>query len=219
MSKNEAKKKIRYWAERLQVEEYLYPKQTDQPKKGRTKVQKPKLADQLSKGNQQKIQFMTALISDPELLILDEPLSGLDPVNADLFRDVIREQIAKGKYLIMSSHQMATVEEFCTDITILHRSVPLLQGNLNEIKKSYGRVNLRLKTEQDITAYIQAAGITQLSEKEYEYQLKVTGEDQANALLAKLMSDKVRVITFDLREPSLHEIFVSTVGGEGNEVH
>ena len=153
----------------------------------------------------------------PELLILDEPMSGLDPVNTDLFKDIIREEIGKGKYLIMSSHQMATVEEFCTDITILHRSRALLQGNLNEIKKSHGRVNLRLKTEQDISAYIQKAGITQLSEKEYEYQLKVTGEDQANALLADLMKDSVRVITFDLREPSLHEIFVSTVGGEAHE--
>ena len=170
VSKSDAKKRIRYWAERLQVEEYLYPGKTAAPEaaKGRTKTkaQKPKLADQLSKGNQQKIQFMTALISDPELLILDEPLSGLDPVNTDLFKAVIREEIAKGKYLIMSSHQMATVEEFCTDITILHRSRALLQGNLNEIKKSHGRVNLRLKTEQDISAYIQKAGITQLSEKE-----------------------------------------------------
>ena len=221
VSKSDAKKRIRYWAERLQVEEYLYPGKTAAPEaaKGRTKTkaQKPKLADQLSKGNQQKIQFMTALISDPELLILDEPLSGLDPVNTDLFKAVIREEIAKGKYLIMSSHQMATVEEFFTDITILHRSRALLQGNLNEIKKSHGRVNLRLKTEQDISAYIQKAGITQLSEKEYEYQLKVTGEDQANALLADLMKDSVRVITFDLREPSLHEIFVSTVGGEAHE--
>lgn len=221
VSKSDAKKRIRYWAERLQVEEYLYPGKTAAPEaaKGhtKTKAQKPKLADQLSKGNQQKIQFMTALISDPELLILDEPLSGLDPVNTDLFKAVIREEIAKGKYLIMSSHQMATVEEFCTDITILHRSRALLQGNLNEIKKSHGRVNLRLKTEQDISAYIQKAGITQLSEKEYEYQLKVTGEDQANVLLADLMKDSVRVITFDLREPSLHEIFVSTVGGEAHE--
>ena len=221
VSKSDAKKRIRYWAERLQVEEYLYPGKTAAPEaaKGRTKTkaQKPKLADQLSKGNQQKIQFMTALISDPELLILDEPLSGLDPVNTDLFKAVIREEIAKGKYLIMSSHQMATVEEFCTDITIFHRSRALLQGNLNEIKKSHGRVNLRLKTEQDISAYIQKAGITQLSEKEYEYQLKVSGEDQANALLADLMKNSVRVITFDLREPSLHEIFVSTVGGEAHE--
>ena len=221
VSKSDAKKRIRYWAERLQVEEYLYPGKTAAPEaaKGRTKTkaQKPKLADQLSKGNQQKIQFMTALISDPELLILDEPLSGLDPVNTDLFKAVIREEIAKGKYLIMSSHQMATVEEFCTDITILHRSRALLQGNLNEIKKSHGRVNLRLKTEQDISAYIQKAGITQLSEKEYEYQLKVTGEEQANRLLAMLIREQIPVITFDLREPSLHEIFVEKVG-HGNEM-
>lgn len=219
VSKAEARKRIRYWAERLQVEEYLYPgKMTVSDRGGKKKRSvRPKLADQLSKGNQQKIQFMTALISDPDLLILDEPLSGLDPVNADLFREVIREEIAKGKYLIMSSHQMATVEEFCTDLTILHRSEALLQGNLNEIKKSYGRVYLKLKTEQDVSLLVQDCGISCISEKECEYQLKVTGEDQANQLLAELIKNKIRVITFDLREPSLHEIFVSTVGGEGNE--
>lgn len=219
VSKAEARKRIRYWAERLQVEEYLYPgKMTVSDRGGKKKRSvRPKLADQLSKGNQQKIQFMTALISDPDLLILDEPLSGLDPVNADLFREVIREEIAKGKYLIMSSHQMATVEEFCTDLTILHRSEALLQGNLNEIKKSYGRVHLKLKTEQDVSLLVQDCGISCISEKECEYQLKVTGEDQANQLLAELIKNKIRVITFDLREPSLHEIFVSTVGGEGNE--
>lgn len=219
VSKAEARKRIRYWAKRLQVEEYLYPGKmtaTDRGEKKKKSV-RPKLADQLSKGNQQKIQFMTALISDPELLILDEPLSGLDPVNADLFREIIRDEIAKGKYLIMSSHQMATVEEFCTDLTILHRSEVLLQGNLNEIKKSYGRVHLKLKTEQDVSFLIQACGITCVSEKECEYQLKVTGEDQANQLLTELIKNGIRVITFDLREPSLHEIFVSTVGGEENE--
>ena len=88
----------------------------------------PKRPDQLSKGNQQKIQLMAALLSDPELLILDEPLSGLDPINTDLFKGIIREEIAAGKYLIMSSHQMATVEEFCTDLTILDRSRTVLQG-------------------------------------------------------------------------------------------
>lgn len=220
VSKAEARKRIRYWAERLQVEEYLYPGHGTAEEKTRRKVRsvKPKLADQLSKGNQQKIQLMIALISDPELLILDEPLSGLDPVNADLFKDIIRDEIAKGRYLIMSSHQMETVEEFCTDITILHRSETLLQGNLNEIKKRYGRINLRLKTEQDITSCIQKAGIGILSEKEFEYQLRVSGEDQANQLLASLMNENIRVITFDLREPSLHEIFVSTVGGEEHEM-
>ena len=220
--KDEAKERIRYWAKRLEAEEYLYPSAPkaealgEKKKKSKTKAFKPKLADQLSKGNQQKIQFMIALISNPDLIVLDEPLSGLDPVNTDLFKGIIREQIAAGKYLIMSSHQMATVEEFCTDITILDRSKVVLQGNLNDIKKSYGRVNLSLKTEQEARHLIEEAGVTILTEKEREYQLKVAGEEQANKLLAKLIEAGITVITFDLREPSLHEIFVEKVG-EVNE--
>ena len=220
--KDEAKERIKYWAKRLEAEEYLYPPAPkaealgEKKKKSKTKAFKPKLADQLSKGNQQKIQFMIALISNPDLIVLDEPLSGLDPVNTDLFKGIIREQIAAGKYLIMSSHQMATVEEFCTDITILDRSKVVLQGNLNDIKKSYGRVNLNLKTEQDARHLIEEAGVTILTEKEREYQLKVTGEEQANQLLVKLIEAGITVITFDLREPSLHEIFVEKVG-EVNE--
>lgn len=207
VSKEEAKKRIKYWAERLGAEEYLFPE-----KKSKKAKAKPKLADQLSKGNQQKIQFMIALISDPELLILDEPLSGLDPVNTDLFKGIIREEIAAGKYLIMSSHQMATVEEFCTDITILDSSRTVLQGHLGEIKKSYGRVNLLLKTEQDSEPYIAQSGARIVTRKENEYQLKVEGEEQANRLLASLIGAGVQVVTFDLREPSLHEIFVEKVG-------
>ena len=220
--KDEAKERIRYWAHRLEAEEYLYPPVPkaealgEKKKKSKTKAFKPKLADQLSKGNQQKIQFMIALISNPDLIVLDEPLSGLDPVNTDLFKGIIREQIAAGKYLIMSSHQMATVEEFCTDITILDRSKVVLQGNLNDIKKSYGRVNLSLKTEQEARHLIEEAGVTILTEKEREYQLKVAGEEQANQLLVKLIEAGITVITFDLREPSLHEIFVEKVG-EVNE--
>ena len=157
---------------------------------------------------------MIALISDPELIILDEPLSGLDPVNTDLFKGIIREQIAAGKYLIMSSHQMATVEEFCTDITIMNRSKTVLQGNLNDIKKSYGRVNLHLKTEQEARSIIENSGALILTEKEREYQIKVTGEEQANSLLSGLIQNHITVVTFDLREPSLHEIFVEKVGEE-----
>ena len=206
----EAAKRIRYWSERLEVGEYLYPEKTT--RQGR-KVPAPSLkADQLSKGNQQKIQLMMALISDPELLILDEPLSGLDPVNTDLFKGIIREEIGKGKYLIMSSHQMATVEEFCTDITILDRSKTVLQGNLNDIKKGYGRVNLKLKTDRDVGETVRASGASILTEKENEYQIKVRGEEQAMALLRELTAQNVTVVTFDLQEPSLHEIFVEKVG-------
>ena len=215
VSKADAMERIRYWSGRLETDEYLFP--TRSGPRGATVTGKSLKADQLSKGNQQKIQLMLALLSDPELLILDEPLSGLDPVNTDLFKSILREEIGKGKYLILSSHQMATVEEFCTDITILNRSKTILQGNLNDIKKSYGRVHLLLKTEQDAEALIRAAGIEPFSEKPLEYQLRVTGEAQANDLLRRLAEAGLTVVTFDLQEPSLHEIFVEKVGQADGE--
>jgi ABC-2 type transport system ATP-binding protein len=206
--KKEAISRIAYWAKRLEVEEYLFP-----PK---VKGRKPKMktADQLSKGNQQKIQFMAALISDPELLILDEPLSGLDPVNSDLFKSIIREEIDKGKYLIMSSHQMPTIEEFCEDITILDRGKTVLQGNLNQIKKSYGRVNMFIKCEADIMPLITEFGLQLVNKTPNEYQFKVISEEQATLFLTKLLEEKIPIIKFELREPSLHEIFVEKVGTE-----
>ncbi len=212
VSKADAKQRIKYFAERLDVTEYLYPTSAKNNKKP------PSLkADQLSKGNQQKIQFMISLLSSPELIVLDEPLSGLDPINTDVFKSIIKEEIAAGKYLIMSSHQMATVEEFCTDITILAKSKTVLQGNLNEIKKSYGRINLHLKTETDVRELISSSGALLLSEKENEYDIRVSGEAQANGLLGSLITNGIPVVTFDLREPSLHEIFVEKVGKTSSE--
>lgn len=210
VSKADAMTRIRYWSGRLETDEYLFPQRRGP--RGSTVTGASLKADQLSKGNQQKIQLMLALLSEPELLILDEPLSGLDPVNTDLFKSILREEIGKGKYMILSSHQMATVEEFCTDITILNRSRTILQGNLNDIKKGYGRVHLLLKTERDAEALIRAAGIEPFSEKPLEYRLRVTGEGQANDLLRRLAEAGVPVVTFDLQEPSLHEIFVEKVG-------
>ena len=226
-----ARRRIGELAGYLAVEEYLYPPKKPsrldlalEKRRGPAPAAQPvgKLvgkslkADQLSKGNQQKIQLMAALISDPELIVLDEPLSGLDPVNAELFKKIIRREVEKGKYIIMSSHQMATVEEFCTDLTILDRSRTVLQGHLNDIKKGYGRVHLQLKTEEDAGPYIAESGAQIVTRKEFEYQLKVTGQEQANDLLARLTRAGVTVVLFNLREPSLHEIFVETVGGESD---
>jgi ABC-2 type transport system ATP-binding protein len=207
VSRKTAMDRIKYWSDRLEVNEYVFP-----PRVKGKKASKANRADQLSKGNQQKIQLMAALISDPELIILDEPLSGLDPVNTDLFKSIIREEIAKNKYLIMSSHQMPTIEEFCSDITILDRGKPIVQGNLNEIKKSYGRVNLFVKSDVEIAPYISSFGLTIANKTPSEYHLKVTGEEQAMAFLSKLIGDKVPIIKFELREPSLHEIFIEKVG-------
>lgn len=210
--KEEAKKRIQYWSERLQVEEYIYPKATKKNPKGKSMN-----ADQLSKGNQQKIQFMVALISDPNILVLDEPLSGLDPVNSDLFKSIIRDEIEKGKYLIMSSHQMPTIEEFCTDITILDKGNAVLQGNLNEIKKSYGRVNMNIRCEDNIKGYIEKFDFENVKATAEDYQIKVKSEEQATKFLKQLVNENVNLIKFELREPSLHEIFVEKVGNVHEE--
>ena len=212
VDKATAKERIKYWAERFSVEEYLYPPQV----KGKKK-EKPKTADQLSKGNQQKIQMMAALISEPQLLILDEPLSGLDPVNAELFKSIIREEIAKGKYLIMSSHQMATIEEFCKDITILNRGKVVLQGDLNKIKKGYGRVNLFVKCDEAFDELIEKHNLPIVTDTPDGKQLRVSSEEQAKKFLEDLLTADKKVVRFELREPSLNEIFIEKAGTQNEE--
>ena len=120
MNKCDADKAIKEWAEKLKVEEYM---------------QMP--AEKLSKGNQQKIQFMTAVIHNPELVVLDEPFSGLDPVNTELLKNIIISLVQNGKFVIMSAHQMSTIEEFCSDILILNKGKTVLKGYLENIKKEY----------------------------------------------------------------------------------
>lgn len=195
IKKPQAVKALDYWFERLGVQEYRNMR-----------------AEQLSKGNQQKIQLIAALAPDPELLILDEPLSGLDPVNAELFKSVIREEIKKNKYVIMSSHQMSTIEEFCRGIVILNKGKTVLQGDLNEIKKGYGRVKLTVKCEGDITALAQECGLTAVEETPNGSSYNVQSEEQAHALLGKIMSRGIPLIKYELREPSLNEIFIEKVG-------
>lgn len=195
MTRKEGLKSIEYWLERLEATEY-----------------RNKRAEQLSKGNQQKIQFIAALISNPEVLILDEPLSGLDPVNTDLFKDIIKEEIARGKYIIMSSHQMSTIEEFCENLVILNKGKTVLSGNLKEIKKSYGRNHLILNCDGDIKELLEKANMKILNENQDYIELSINNEDEATSLLKEILSKNIQVIRFELREPTLHEIFIEKVG-------
>ncbi|WP_346885632.1 ABC transporter ATP-binding protein [Clostridium sp. UBA4395] len=195
MTRKEALKSIEYWLERLEATEY-----------------RNKRAEQLSKGNQQKIQFIAALISNPEVLILDEPLSGLDPVNTDLFKDIIKEEIARGKYIIMSSHQMSTIEEFCENLVILNKGKTVLSGNLKEIKKTYGRNHLILSCDGDIKELLEKANMKILNENQDYIELSINSEDEATSLLKEILSRNIQVIRFELREPTLHEIFIEKVG-------
>lgn len=215
VDKAEAKEKIKYWSGLLELDEYLYPEAHSSSK--RKKKVKPMNADQLSKGNQQKIQLMAALIDDPEILVFDEPISGLDPVNTDLFKGIIRQEMSRGKYIIMSSHQMATVEEFCRDITILDHGEAVLQGDLNEIKRGYGRVNLEIKCDDDFSDVIKSYDLKVVNETPDGTMLKVVNEAQAREFLNALIAAGHQIVRFELREPSLHEIFVEKVGGNNEE--
>lgn len=195
MKKEEASKAIDYWLKRLEVEEY-----------------RNMLADKLSKGNQQKIQFITAILHDPELIVLDEPFSGLDPINTEILKTAIKELISKGRYIIMSSHQMASVEEFCTDITILNRGKTVLQGNLPKIKNSYKSDKIEISTEEPIEDFIKKSGLEILERREEDYILKINSEEQGHEILRNLMNQNIGIRKFEMKKPSLNEIFIEKVG-------
>lgn len=195
MKKQQAKEEINYWMGRLKVEEY-----------------KEMLAEKLSKGNQQKIQFITAILNNPELIVLDEPFSGLDPVNTELLKDVILELVKKGKYIIMSSHQMSSIEEFCSDVVIINRGKTVLKGNLKEIKDSYPAKRLEIDAKQDITADIENAGMKIEKNIDNNYEITIENEDKAHALLKTLVEKGVVLDKFELKKPSLNDIFIEKVG-------
>ena len=194
MGKNEADEAIKRWAKVLKVEEYL-----------------PMPAEKLSKGNQQKIQFMTAIIHNPELIVLDEPFSGLDPVNTEILKNVIIDLVGQGKYIIMSSHQMASIEEFCTDILILNKGKTVLKGNLKEIKDTYKANRLEIATDRNIDEYIKEFNMNIEFSKNNEYSIRIDSEEKAHYLLEKLVDERVLVNKFEIKKPTLNDIFIEHV--------
>lgn len=195
MKKQEATESINRWAKELKVEEYL---------------QMP--AEKLSKGNQQKIQFMTAVIHNPELVVLDEPFSGLDPVNTEILKNIIINLVKEGKYVIMSAHQMATIEEFCSDILILNKGKTVLQGNLKQIKETYPANRLEIYAQSDIKKYIDEFKLEVENVVDNDYVIKITDEEIAHKLLNKVVEAGIKVEKFEIKKPTLNDIFIEKVG-------
>ena len=195
MKNQEADKAIKEWAKKLKVEEYM---------------QMP--AEKLSKGNQQKIQFMTAVIHNPELVVLDEPFSGLDPVNTELLKNIIIDLVKEGKYIIMSAHQMSTIEEFCSDILILNKGKTVLKGNLRQIKDEYPANRVQIEANEPITKYIEKLGLEIENEKNNDYTIKINNEEQAHKLLKELVKNKIIINKFEITKPTLNDIFIEKVG-------
>ena len=195
MKKEEADEAIKNWAKKLKVEEYL-----DKP------------AEKLSKGNQQKIQFMTAVIHNPELLVLDEPFSGLDPVNTELLKNIIINLVKEGKYIIMSAHQMSTIEEFCSDILILNKGKTVIKGNLKEIKDTYPANRVQIETNENIETDIKKLGFEIENIKNYSYTVKLFDEQKAHELLKELVIKGITINKFEIMKPTLNDIFIEKVG-------
>ncbi len=195
MSKSEADASIKKWAKELKVEEYLQME-----------------AEKLSKGNQQKIQFMTAILHDPELIVLDEPFSGLDPVNSELLKKVIIELVKQGKYIIMSSHQMTVIEEFCSDLIILNKGETVLKGNLRQIKESYPANRLEITVNENIDRFIKEFELEIENVTDNNYIIKIKDEETPNRLLKKLVDEHIKITKFEVNKPILTDIFIEKVG-------
>lgn len=198
MSRKAAVQSIDYWLERLGMTEY-----------------RNKKLETLSKGNQQKIQLITALAHDPDIVILDEPFSGLDPVNAMLLKDVVKEQISKGKIVLFSSHQMSYIEEFCDSIAILNNGVVALHGDLHDIKRDYPRNRLVVRTEIP-DSIIADFGSSCTVMENGSLMLRLANPSEKKATMTRLVEnydiDEVKVF-----EPSLNDIFVEYAGDAAKE--
>jgi ABC-2 type transport system ATP-binding protein len=174
---------------------------------------KNKKAMELSKGMQQKVQFIAAVMHDPDLMILDEPSSGLDPVNQELLKEIVLELKAEGKTIIFSTHQMELAERICDDICMINRSNKVLDGTLREIKRSFGRNAVALRIEGDGERVLSDPTlVTKVERRSDEVEALLAEGADAQELLRRLVAAGARVTKFELVEPSLSDIFIEKVG-------
>lgn len=204
MTKKEAKESALKWLNRLGVSEYENRK-----------------LETLSKGNQQKVQLAQTLVCNPDIVILDEPFSGLDPVNSQILKDVVNELIAENKLVIFSSHQMSYVEEFCDEIAIINKGEIVLSGNLKNIKKDFGKNRLILSANNMSLEELSSFATKNLTDivKVYETKknfivLELCDGKSKNDLLQKILTTDIDIEKFAEYEPTLTDIFVLKAGDE-----
>lgn len=194
MNKSAAKADLKKWLDRMEIPHYANKK-----------------VEELSKGNQQKIQVIASLLHNPKLLILDEPFSGLDPVNVELLKEAIIEFRNSGATIVFSSHRMDHVEELCEQLSIIDHGKQIVSGTLREVKQSFGKQNVRINSDNDLSKLDSISGVTSVSRSIEGALYQVESEHIANKLLtAALESGPIR--HFAIEEPSLQDIFIEKVG-------
>ena len=199
LDRKAATKTVRYWLERFDADGWFGKK-----------------THELSKGMQQKVQFISTIAHDPDLLIFDEPFSGLDPINSDLLREVILELKDKGKTILFASHRMEQVEQMCEDICLMAQGKIILEGSLREIKRSFGRDTLIMEFEGSegfLDDFARQFGLRISARTNNHAELRMDKDASVRAILREALNH-VEIHRFELVEPSLNEIFISTVGGE-----
>ncbi|MCI9281518.1 MAG: ATP-binding cassette domain-containing protein [Bacilli bacterium] len=194
MKEKDILKKLDYWLDRFGVSDY-----------------KERKIKELSKGNQQKIQFITAIIHEPDLLVLDEPFTGLDPINVESFMSVIREFKQKGKMIIFSSHRMEHVELFCEKLVILKKGRAVLSGNLKDIKKNYQKKIIRIAGDVNIDNLKNTKGVIDVIKENLEIVVKIES-DKFIENVFEVVKKSSNITKFIVEDASLNEIFLNTVG-------
>ena len=190
----EADKRIDAWLKKLELNSW-----------------KDKRAKDLSKGMQQKIQFIASVIHEPDLLILDEPFSGLDPLSVDLMKETILDQKTSGKTIILSTHQMEIAERLCDDICMINKSLKVLDGQLRELRRSFAQNVVALRVEGADGLLNDPELITNVRQKGDDTEVLLTADASPQVLLKRLVDANVKIAKFELVEPTLHDIFVAKV--------
>ncbi|MEH7484572.1 ABC transporter ATP-binding protein [Neobacillus drentensis] len=194
MQKTEALAELRSWLERFKIQDY-----------------ENKKVEELSKGNQQKIQFIAAVVHKPKLLILDEPFSGLDPVNVEMLKESVLSLKESGATIVFSSHRMEHVEEMCEHLCILHKGSPVVHGSLKEIKRSFGKKNLVIHADFSLDSLKSYSGVVKSKPTMEGIHLQIEGEYIAEKILKEIVNQGF-IRKFALEEPSLNDIFIEKVG-------
>ncbi|WP_442599060.1 ABC transporter ATP-binding protein [Neobacillus sp. D3-1R] len=194
MNKKDALKELAHWLDRFKVPEYMNKK-----------------VEELSKGNQQKIQFISAILHKPKLLILDEPFSGLDPVNVELLKEAVIDLKRNGTTIVFSSHRMEHVEELCEFLCIMHKGKPVVHGELKGIKRNFGKKNLIIHADFPLDFIKNQSGVTKFKTTVEGANIQIENEDMAQRILKDLVGKGV-IRKFALEESSLNDIFIEKVG-------
>lgn len=197
LRKKDIRKKIDYWLKEFDLES-----------KRNEKI------ENLSKGNQQKVQLLVSILHDPELIILDEPFSGLDPINVELLKASIISLKNRGKTIILSTHRMEHVEELCDEIIILNRGNSILQGNINSIKSNFVYKNVHINTNADITKILKKHSVLEYqNSSNNNYYFKIEEDTKMQSILSDLILKNIEIKNLEITEPTINQIFVEKVGG------